>query len=1006
MRELFAGALDVDVDARGRWLERHCLDDDALREDVQRLLAAHHAPGGVLDHGRDLLASVVATFDEDGESVDRHIGSRIGAYRLLRLLGRGDMGGVYLAERADGQFRQQVALKLIHDDLPVRGLHERFLRERDILARLSHPNIAQLHDGGVSDAGVPYFTLEVVEGEPITQWCDARQLGPRARLEIALKVCEAVQYAHRNLVVHRDLKPSNILVNAAGEPKLLDFGIAKFLDAEPAGGVMTDAHQGPMTREYAAPEQVLAQPITTLTDVYSLGVLVYELLCGRMPYPNAARGTTSWPKAIVEEAPESLSRAVTRPSVATGMDEGAHTPAADVFAARRGMPVAALRRALRGELDAIALRALEKAPEARYASVAELGDAVRAWLDGRALPGGGLRYRAGKFLRRHAVAASVTTALVLVALTGVAGVVWEARKTAMAGERAQATQQFLASVFDVSDPDRAQGKDVTARELLDEGARRAQTELAGQPQLQADLLRLIGTLYFRLGLYPRAEALQAQAIALQRALDPRGGQLALTLTEIAQTDRLEERYPEAERQLGEALAFEQGHGMDDARARTLGILGETLGATARNQDAERVLREALAIDRRLHAAPDEQIAADQERLARVLDTESGYDEASMLLSDSLQQRRQLHGERHSTVAATLEERGKLAWTRGDLIGAERDFTSALEMRRALFGSRHPIIADNLYWIAALRCYQGRYAEAEALIDEALSINRDAFGADTAHDAPHHDLLAEVAQAGNDLDRAEHEARTALEIWRRVLGEHQSEFSNGLQRLALIERDRGNTAEAIGMLQQAVGIRRAALGPDNERVGFALANLGETQRIGGDDAAAVDAFTQALAIYRTCLPPNHSRVVESLSGLGHSQLDSGDAVGAIATLERARTMSDVVYPAAHPDRVRVLLPLGEAYLVNGDPGRAADVLGDAQRVMAAVGATHVRNAVQTLTLLGRAHTGLDRYRDADADLAGAQALLAAHPQDTRALAAGVAHAQEALTTARVQASSRR
>ena len=1004
LRTLFAEALDIEPRERDAWLDRRCAGDAALRCHLQRLLAAHAAPASLLDDGSRLVDGLVATLEDDPTQADPRVGARIGAYRLLQLLGRGGMGSVYLAERVDGQFRQHVALKLICEEVPTRALRERFLRERDILARLSHPNIAQLHEGGVSADGLPYFTLERVEGEPITRWCDMRKATIRERLRILVKVCDAVQYAHRNLVVHRDIKPTNILVTAQGEPKLLDFGIAKFIDGEPAGTQMTDAHARPMTREYAAPEQVLAQPITTVTDVYALGVLLYELLCGRLPYPQAARGEISWPKAIVEETPEPLSRAVTRaPDDSAIVQEPTGTNALDAesTAARRGLSVGALKRTLRGDLDAIARRALEKAPEARYPSVAAFTAALDAYLHGRAQPDSDLRLRLRKFLHRHALGVGVAAALALVTFTGLAGMLWEARQTALAGRRAQTIQQFLTSVFDVSDPDRAQGQTVTARELLDEGARRAQTELADQPELQSDLLRVIGTLYFRLGLYPRAETLQEQALALLRGLEPRDS-IAASLTELAETERLQQHYAEAESHLTEALSLEPAGRADELRAQTLGSLGMVLGETARNIEAERTLREALALDRRLHRSPDERTASDQERLARVLAGGSGYDEANALLSDSLQQQRALHGERHSTVAATLEERAKLAWTRGDLAGAEHDFEAALDMRRALFGPRHPSVADSLYWIAGLRSYQGRYADAEAFSNEALAINREAYGSATAHDAPFHDLLAEVAQANNDLDRAESEARTALAIWQDVLGEGHSEMANGLQRLALIERDRGDTADAIALLRKAVDIRRATLGPNTERVGFALANLAETLRIGGDPTAAVDTFEQALAVYRASLPASHPRVVEALSGIGRSQLDRGDAAAAIQTLEPALAMARKAYPEGHPDRMRVLLPLGQAYFASGDAQRAVEVLDEAKSLMTPSGPTHVRNAVQTLIALGRACSALRRYGEATSDLAAAHALLLAHPQDTQTLSASLQQAQHELDAAQAHA----
>ena len=303
VKALFAEALDRPEHARMAWLETTC-DDAAVLAEVRSLLAAQAAPvTHILGEGIQHLISPLLLDDEP------LIDTCVGPYRLLRLLGEGGMGRVFLAERADGQFRQQVALKLMRPGFISGEVNERFRRERELLARLAHPNIAQLHDGGLSADRSPYFTLEYVEGEPIVAWCDARKLSIEGRLALLLKVCDAVQYAHRNLIVHRDLKPSNILVTADGEPKLLDFGIAKALDTQNDRG-LTGTQSQPMTREYAAPEQVLGEPITTATDVYALGVLLYELLSGHVPYARAERGDVSWAKAIVEEQPGARHRAV------------------------------------------------------------------------------------------------------------------------------------------------------------------------------------------------------------------------------------------------------------------------------------------------------------------------------------------------------------------------------------------------------------------------------------------------------------------------------------------------------------------------------------------------------------------------------------------------------------------------------------------------------------------------------------------------------------------------
>jgi len=965
VKALFMAALDVPEAERAQWIAAQSADDPDTLEELRSLLAAQAgSQGDLLSRGARLFES---TRIRRIEACGPESGARVGPYVLLHEIGAGGMGRVFLARRDDGQFERLVALKLIRSEFASAELLRRFLRERDVLARLAHPNIATLLDGGVADDDAPYFTMEYVEGEPIGRWCDARQLGVHERVALVVKICDAVQYAHRNLIVHRDIKPSNILVTADGEPKLLDFGIAKPLAAQVGDETATAVH--PMTREYAAPEQVLGEPVTTATDVYALGVLLYELLSGRLPYAAVERGEIGWSKAVVEEAPEPLSRAPARPRrSADSMDAPMHA-----------LPLAQLRRTLRGDLERIVHRALEKVPSARYVSVAALADDLQAYLDGRAISGGSARYRIGKFVRRHAIAVAAGVTVALVALMGIATVLWEARQTAEAGQRAQAVQSFLTRVFDVSDPDRAQGRAVTARELLDEGARRAKTELADQPRLEADFLRLIGSLYFRLGHYEQALELQARAIGLERQL-ANDRELARALTEAADTERTLERHADAGRDLREALALEARTGDDDARGLTLGALGALSDQTGRTAEADTALREALRLDAARHRKPHERIAADEERLARVVGEEARYDEAERLLKDALEQRRALHGERHSTVADTMIELGKLAWDRGDLAAAERDFTEAVSLRRELFGSNHASVASGLYWLGGLESYAGRYDEAEASAREALAINREVFGAGTAHDAAHHDLLAEVAESRNDLDGAEREVRTALDIWRRVLGEQHTEFANGLQRLALVLRDRGNYAEATRLLEQTLAIRRRALGDDSDRVAFTLTNLGDVVRRGGDPARAASCFEQALAIYRAKFGPSHLRIVEALTGLGRSRLDGGDTAAATATLEEAMAMARAVYPPHHPDLVRVLHPLGLALLSVHRYADAQAALVEAKALLDEHGnAAHVRNRIETSLALAEALIDLQRYDEAAAELREANDLLVRSPQ---------------------------
>ena len=389
--EIFAEALERPAAERAAFLDAACGDELAVRAEVESLLAAHDRAEGLLD-GHPDPAWVAEALDDVGRPAAA--GERFGPYVVLRELGHGGMGAVYLAERVDGQFEQQVALKLVRDPAGSAGLVGRFLRERRILARLAHPNIARLLDAGVSEDGRPFLAMEYVDGTPITHYCDERGLDLDARLRLFLDACAAVSYAHRSLVVHRDLKPGNILVAADGSLKLLDFGIAKLLEPDTAtdAATLTVAGFQMLTPEYAAPEQVRGEPVTTATDVYGLGAVLYELLSGHRPRRFHRRTLAEVARVLSETHPEPPSSATTREAPGEGGTDhvGAQGPVR--IAEARGTTPEHLRRRLSGDLDAIVLTALRQEPERRYASAEAFADDVRRHLGhGRSRPGGTAR---------------------------------------------------------------------------------------------------------------------------------------------------------------------------------------------------------------------------------------------------------------------------------------------------------------------------------------------------------------------------------------------------------------------------------------------------------------------------------------------------------------------------------------------------------------------------------------------------------------------------------------
>jgi serine/threonine-protein kinase len=481
---LFAAALERPAAERDRFLEIACPAE--LRPAVSRLLAADAASGGFLERP-------VARLLGETASEAPAPGRRLGPYRLLREIGTGGMGTVYLAVRDDAQYERQVAVKVLRAGLADPAARHRFLAERQILARLEHPAIARLYDGGTTADGRPYLVMEWIDGLPLTGYCDQNRLSIEARLSLFLQVAAAVQHAHQNLLVHRDLKPGNILVTAEGEPRLIDFGIAKQLAPEGGDGNLTRTGLRLLTPSYASPEQVRGEAITTASDVYSLGVLLYELLAGRSPYRVEPGLLHEVERAICEEEPERPSQALLR-SPAAG-------PTAEAIAAARGMRPAALRRRLAGDLDNVVLMALRKEPGRRYGSAAQLAADLERHLGDLpvlARPDT-LAYRGRKFVQRHRAAVAAAGLSLLVLAGFVVSLAAQGRRLARERDKARYALSFLVDVFEDADPHKTAGAALTAREILARGAARAAGELSRPPEVQAAALDAIGQLGLGLG---------------------------------------------------------------------------------------------------------------------------------------------------------------------------------------------------------------------------------------------------------------------------------------------------------------------------------------------------------------------------------------------------------------------------------------------------------------------------------------------------------------------------
>ena len=722
-------ALEITRERRADWLATVETRDPALASDLRILLRQHDDidRAGFLDQ---------AVLRPHARSLAGHV---VGNYRLISSIGQGGSGSVWLAERCDGRFEGRAAVKLLNLALVGRSGEERFRREGTILARLRHPHIAQLIDAGVSTAGQPFLVLEHVDGQRIDDYCAEQRLDVKARLRLYLDVLDAVAYAHANLTVHRDIKPGNVLVSTDGGVKLLDFGIAKLVDRgaewngarSPEAVALTREIGRALTPEYAAPEQVAGGAVTTATDVYALGVLLYVLLTGKHP-AGTDRSPATLLRAAVDEEPSRVSEAIE-----------AEEPSAnerDAHAAQFGTTHARLRRELRGDLDTIVARALKKDPGDRYASVTALADDIRRHLRHEPIEArrDTLTYRASRFIRRHVrgVLATAIFALILATLTGIymhrlARARDDARHEA---EKAIKVSELLMAILGSADPyaPRITRGAPTARTLLDAQAEKVGDVLADQPELQAELLTTMGRTYRRLGAYDKAQHLLEQALRSgEQAFGPSHVRVAQTLNDLGVLLGERGDYRAAQATLERALATRRallGSGHPDV-AITLAELGRVYQDQGDNRRAGPVHREALAIRRTSLGDEHRETAVSMSDVASVLRLDGDLAAAEALLREGLATNRKTRGERHPNTAHSLHDLALIAIERGDLAAAETQLRFSLDVHRETLGPAHPVLAMTLRTLARVLRDQQRVREASVAMDEALDVARRSLGAD-------------------------------------------------------------------------------------------------------------------------------------------------------------------------------------------------------------------------------------------------------------------------------------
>lgn len=870
-------ALDLPESSRPGFLSEVCGSNNELRQQIEDLIQSYEESDSFLED------SVAATASDALGAISPTKGDHIGHYQITGLIGHGGMASVYCAERIDDQFRQQVAIKILRSGFGTSAeMLTRFRAERQILASLTHPNIARLFDGGITASGLPYLVMEYIEGTTIEVFATDQQLTVRERLSLFRQVCAAVQYAHQNLIVHRDIKPANVMVTGDGTPKLLDFGIAKLLRPDALGGPVASTRPAErlMTPEYASPEQVRGEAITTATDLYGLGALLYELLTGKRPFPAEKLTPANLERIICETAPE-------RPSVA---------------AAKSGRPGF---EKLSTDLDSIVLKAMHKEPGRRYASATELSEDVNRYLQGFPITArtDSWTYTAGKFFSRHKLACAAAALFVLTTTALSIGLAIQATLAKREAQTANQVSDFLVNLFEFSRPDQTLGKISYGRDLVDLGAQRVLgRELAGQPAVQARLLDMLGTTYRELGVLDRADQLLTQAYRIRTRLFGRESEAAAetlqTLAEIA-SDRGNLR--EAGKDYEEVLrVYTKTRGrVDEKTAEVIDDIGELRWTFGDFSAAKRDYLEAIDIATKLKGPDDWLVQNAKNDLQSVLADEGEYLQAESLARQVLATEIRTVGPSNPTVGLTLNNLGYILAQMSRYKEAEATFQQALDLRRKVEGHEHPAIAlslNNLGWMAR---ELGNYGNAEELGKQALAMATKLEGAEAPDSIVCQGQLGLTMLAEKKVERARELLQPLLTARLAMGNPNDPSLAENYDRMGQVELASSNLQQAREDFEHALAIRQRFYGFQNDNVASSLTHLGSVFEVDGDYASAERRFRQAVQIARAKFKNAHTITANALFGLGTVLASEGRSGEAKAALTESLQMRRSLLPSEHP-----------------------------------------------------------------------------------------------------------
>ena len=803
IQSLFHDAAVLPADEQRGFLASGCSDDETLIEDVLALLQEDARRSSLLDQPLAEVARQVL-----GNGAEALPFQELGSYRVHKVLGEGGMGVVYLAERPD--LGSVVALKLLRDAWLSPARRERFAAEQRTLAQLNHPSIARLYDADVLADGTPFFVMEYVDGLPLTDHCQQEKCSVERRLLLFRQVCEAVQYAHSHAVIHRDLKPSNILVRPDGTVRLLDFGIAKQVESLDVASPQTLTGLRLMTPAYAAPEQIRGQRVGVQSDVYSLGVILYELLCAQLPFDLSNLAPNEAETVLLEHEPP-------RPSTT---------------ARRKSLPNSALGAGPWADLDVLCLTAMHRDVERRYRSVEALIRDVDHYLKREPLEArpDRLGYRLEKFARRNrreVIAASIAVLVVVGLVVFFTVRLARARDAALAeAARTQRLQRFTMNLFQGGDEAVGPADDLRVITLVDRGVQEARA-LTADRSAQAEIYQTLGGVYTNLGKLDQADKLLNTALEQrQRLFGADSAEVADTLVALAGVRDAQARFDEAEKLARQGLEMSQRHLAPNhpAMGKATAILGKILEDRGAYPAAIKVLEEAARLQSTAQASRAD-LSATLSELANCHFYAGNLDTSEALNQQILVMDRELYGEHHPHIADDLINLGAIQYERANFSDAERYYRQGLEVTQAFYGKDHPATASALTMLGRAVLSQGKLDEAAGMLEQALAIQEKAFGKVHPRVAGTLNELGKISQRRGRLDEAESELTRTVDIYKTVYSGKHYYIGVALSNLAGVLVDKKEYGRAEKLYREALEVYSRTLAPDHQNVGIAHVRLG-------------------------------------------------------------------------------------------------------------------------------------------------------------------------------------